>query len=145
MDALVNYLTVAGYPGDMAKFRAVWPAAVHVFGKDILRFHAIYWPAFLLAAGFDLPKRLVCHGHWLVDGRKMSKSVGNVLDPFACLDQFSQDGLRYFLLREGVLDTDSSISEEKISKFSDAELANTLGNLYQVTTNNTGLQTHLPS
>ncbi len=133
MDALVNYLTVAGYPDNMNKFKTVWPASVQVFGKDILRFHALYWPAFLLAAGFELPQKLVCHGHWLVDGHKMSKSVGNVVEPFACLEKFTQDGLRYFLLREGVLDSDSNISVEKMAKYPDAELANTLGNLYQVT------------
>lgn len=131
LDALVNYMTSAGYPKNMNKFNEVWPADVHVIGKDILRFHAIYWPSFLMAAGFKLPRRILCHGHWLVDNKKMSKSIGNVIDPFESLEKYTQNGLRYFLLREGVPDTDSNISVDKFTKFANVELSNTLGNLYQ--------------
>ena len=131
LDALVNYLTVAGYPNDMAKFKKLWPADVHVVGKDILRFHAIYWPSFLIAAELDLPKRILCHGHWLVNNRKMSKSIGNVIDPVSCLEKYTRDGLRYFLLREGVPGSDCSININMFSKYINSELANTLGNLYQ--------------
>ena len=130
LDALVNYLTVVGYP-DTTKVNQTWPPDYHVIGKDILRFHAIYWPAFLMAAGLPTPKRLFCHGHWLVDNRKMSKSVGNVIDPFECLAKYGKDGLRYFLLREGVPDTDSNVNEDKLVNVVNAELSNTLGNLYQ--------------
>lgn len=101
-----------------------------ILGKDILRFHAIYWPAFLMAANLKLPNQILCHGHWLVDNRKMSKSTGNVIDPFDCLNKYTLDGMRYFLLREGLPDNDCNISEEKFTKFINAELANTLGNLY---------------
>jgi methionyl-tRNA synthetase len=92
LDALVNYLTGCGYPKDMEKFSAMWPADVHVVGKDILRFHAIYWPSFLMAAGLNLPKKILCHGHWLVDNKKMSKSVGNVVDPIQCIQKYTKDG-----------------------------------------------------
>ena len=128
---MVNYLTVAGYPDDSAKLAKLWPADVHIVGKDILRFHALYWPAFLMASNISLPKRILCHGHWLVDNKKMSKSIGNVIDPFDCVKKYTKDGLRYFLLREGVPDSDCSISVQKFTKFSNAELSNTLGNLYQ--------------
>jgi methionyl-tRNA synthetase len=131
LDALVNYLTVAGYPHDTQKLAQCWPADVHVVGKDILRFHAIYWPAFLMAAGLPLPKRILCHGHWLVSGRKMSKSVGNVVDPVDCMEKYTRDGLRYFLLREGVPGSDCSVNMALVTKYVNSELANTLGNLYQ--------------
>ena len=122
---------MAGYPDNPKKFDKLWPADVHVIGKDILRFHAIYWPSFLMAAGLELPKRILCHGHWLVDNKKMSKSIGNVVDPSLCIQKYTKDGLRYFLLREGVPATDTNITEEKFTKFANVELANTLGNLYQ--------------
>jgi methionyl-tRNA synthetase len=101
-----------------------------IVGKDILRFHAIYWPAFLMAADMQLPKKILCHGHWLVNNRKMSKSIGNVIDPFECLKKYTLDGMRYFLLREGLPDSDCSINQDKLTKFINSELANTLGNLY---------------
>jgi methionyl-tRNA synthetase len=131
LDALVNYLTVAGYPHDMAKFSKLWPADVHIVGKDILRFHAIYWPSFLMAAELPLPKRILCHGHWLVNNRKMSKSIGNVVDPFDCIEKYTKDGLRYFLLREGVPSSDCNVNLSLFTKYINSELANTLGNLYQ--------------
>lgn len=115
----------------MKKFNELWPADAHVIGKDIIRFHAIYWPAFLMAAELKLPKRIVCHGHWLVENKKMSKSVGNVIDPLDCLKSYSKDGLRYFLLREGVPDSDCNILKEKFVEHINVELANTLGNLFQ--------------
>ncbi|RNA25198.1 methionine--tRNA mitochondrial [Brachionus plicatilis] len=130
LDALVNYLTVAGYP-DKNKMAETWPADVHVIGKDILRFHAIYWPAFLMAAGLSPPKKILCHGHWLVDNRKMSKSIGNVVDPFQILQKYNTDAVRYYLLREGVPGSDCNLNLENFSKFINVELANTLGNLYQ--------------
>ena len=89
---MVNYLTVSGYPDP--KFRSQWPPDCHVVGKDILRFHAIYWPAFLMALDLELPRRIFCHGHWMVDGRKMSKSFGNVIDPFECMKKYTSEGLR---------------------------------------------------
>ncbi len=131
LDALVNYLTVAGYPHDMSKFSKLWPADVHIVGKDILRFHAIYWPSFLMAAELPLPKRILCHGHWLVNNRKMSKSIGNVVDPFDCIEKYTKDGLRYFLLREGVPSSDCNVNLSLFTKYINSELANTLGNLYQ--------------
>ncbi|XP_055344371.1 methionine--tRNA ligase, mitochondrial-like [Paramacrobiotus metropolitanus] len=129
LDALLNYLTVIGYPGDQQRWRAFWPADVQVIGKDILKFHAIYWPAFLLALGLQPPRRILCHSHWLVDHQKMSKSLGNVVDPNDCLRRFTVDGFRYFLLREGVPHSDNNYSEEKVISYLNTELANTLGNL----------------
>lgn len=130
LDALVNYLTVAGYP-DKTKMAETWPPDVHVIGKDILRFHAIYWPAFLMAAGYSPPKKILCHGHWLMDNRKMSKSLGNVVDPFEILKKYNSDAVRYYLLREGVPGSDCNLNLENFTKFINVELANTLGNLYQ--------------
>ncbi|KAL5004792.1 hypothetical protein ScPMuIL_018248 [Solemya velum] len=125
LDALANYLTVSGYPQE----NFVWPANCHVVGKDILRFHAVYWPAFLMAAGLDPPKQILCHSHWTVDSRKMSKSRGNVVDPVDRMNQFSADGLRFFLLREGVPHSDGNYSDQKAVDCINSELVNTLGNL----------------
>lgn len=106
-DALVNYLTVAGYPHNhMSK----WPPDIQVIGKDILKFHGIYWIAFLFAAGLEPPRSLLCHSHWLVNDLKMSKSRGNVVNPFDKIKDFTVDGLRYFLLREGSFHIDGSES-----------------------------------
>ncbi|XP_008144774.3 methionine--tRNA ligase, mitochondrial [Eptesicus fuscus] len=127
LDALVNYLTVVGYPS--AGFEAWWPTTSHVIGKDILKFHAIYWPAFLLGAGLSPPRRIYVHSHWTVRGQKMSKSLGNVVDPRTCLDRYTVDGFRYFLLRQGVPTWDCDYSEEKVVKLLDAELADALGGL----------------
>ena len=130
LDALINYLTVAGYPDKMAN----WPPNCHVIGKDILKFHAIYWPAFLIAAGLELPKNILCHSHWTVDGTKMSKSKGNVVDPSQLTKPYTADGVRYFLLRESVPHSDGNFSHKKMANYLNAELANTLGNLVGRTT-----------
>ncbi|MBI5560697.1 MAG: methionine--tRNA ligase [Deltaproteobacteria bacterium] len=124
-DALANYLTGAGYPGKM-KF---WPADVHIIGKDILRFHAVYWPAFLLSAGLPLPKKIFAHGWWTVEGRKMSKSLGNVVDPFEMIEKYGADQFRYFLLREIPFGLDGDFSISALKGRINGELANDLGNL----------------
>lgn len=132
VDALTNYLTGAGFP-DMSSesFRKYWPADLHVIGKDIIRFHTVYWPAFLMSAGIDLPRRVFAHGFINVKGEKMSKSVGNVVDPIALVDEFGVDAVRYFLLREVPFGQDGSYSEEAIIGRINADLANELGNLAQ--------------
>ncbi|XP_031626423.1 methionine--tRNA ligase, mitochondrial [Contarinia nasturtii] len=127
LDALVNYLTSAGYPDP--KFAANWPPQLQVIGKDILKFHGIYWPAFLIAAGLEPPARLLVHSHWTVDDQKMSKSKNNVVDPNKVTAKYTHDGLRYFLLREGVPHSDGNYSATKVTRIINAELVNTLGNL----------------
>ena len=133
VDALTNYITALGFPDtDAEKFRRYWPADLHVIGKDIVRFHAVYWPAFLMSAGIELPRRIFCHGHILFNrGEKMSKSVGNVVDPFALADAYGVDQLRYFLLREVPFGQDGNYSHEAIVNRINADLANDLGNLAQ--------------
>ena len=132
VDALTNYLTGAGYPDAPAGDR-FWPADLHLIGKDIVRFHAVYWPAFLMSAGLPLPKSVFGHGFLLTRGEKMSKSVGNVVDPLALADAFGVDALRYFLLREVSFGQDGSYSAEAIVTRVNAELANAFGNLAQRT------------
>nr|XP_026255122.1 methionine--tRNA ligase, mitochondrial isoform X3 [Urocitellus parryii] len=127
LDALVNYLTIIGYPN--AEFKSWWPATSHIIGKDILKFHAIYWPALLLGAGLSPPHRIYVHSHWTVCGQKMSKSLGNVVDPRTCLDRYTVDGFRYFLLRQGVPSWDCDYYDEKVVKLLDSELADALGGL----------------
>src|SRR5262249_48532587 len=132
VDALTNYITGVGFPdtgSDM--FKRYWPAALHVIGKDIVRFHAVYWPAFLMSAGIALPRRVFSHGFMLSRGEKMSKSVGNVLDPFALADAYGVDQLRYFVLREVPFGQDGNYSHEAIVARTNADLANDLGNLAQ--------------
>lgn len=126
LDALVNYLTVAGYPDHHDKW---WNVVHHIIGKDILKFHAIYWPSFLLGAGLPLPQTIHVHSHWTVGGKKMSKSVGNVVDPLERSRMFTTDGMRYFLLRQGVPDSDCDYTEDKVRKVLNAELADSLGGL----------------
>ncbi|KAJ8687011.1 hypothetical protein QAD02_022805 [Eretmocerus hayati] len=127
LDALVNYLTSLGYPDE--KFRKFWPPTVQVIGKDILKFHGVYWPAFLIAAGLEPPRTLFCHSHWTVDGEKMSKSKGNVVSPFDAGELFTEEGLRYFLLRDSVPHNDSNYSTERVLNILNSELADNLGNL----------------
>uniref|UniRef100_A0A8C6WPK3 Methionine--tRNA ligase, mitochondrial n=1 Tax=Neogobius melanostomus TaxID=47308 RepID=A0A8C6WPK3_9GOBI len=126
LDALVNYLTVAGYPENYQQW---WSVARHVIGKDILKFHAIYWPAFLLGAGLPLPQTIHVHSHWTVSGKKMSKSLGNVVDPLERSSVYTTDGMRYFLLRQGVPDSDCDYTDDKVIKLLNAELADALGGL----------------
>ena len=125
-DALTNYLTAVGYPDKLNEF---WPADVHVVGKDILRFHAVYWPAFLMSAGLEIPKKVFAHGWWTVEGHKMSKSLGNVVDPFKAADEYGVDQLRYFLLREVPFGLDGDFSKSAVINRINSDLANDLGNL----------------
>ena len=132
VDALTNYITAAGFPDeDSEKYRTFWPADLHVIGKDILRFHAIYWPAFLMSAGLPLPRRVFGHGFLFNRGEKMSKSVGNVVDPFSMIAAYGVDQIRYFFLREVPFGRDGNYSHEAIVGRINADLANDLGNLAQ--------------
>lgn len=131
VDALTNYITGAGFPDETHERWKFWPADVHVIGKDILRFHAVYWPAFLMSAGLPVPKRVFAHGMVLNKGEKMSKSAGNVADPHDLIATFGLDQVRYFLLREVAFGQDGSYSEEAIINRTNADLANDLGNLAQ--------------
>ena len=132
VDALTNYITAAGFPDtESAKFKRFWPCDLHVIGKDIVRFHAVYWPAFLMSAGVAVPKRIFSHGFLFNRGEKMSKSVGNVVDPFALVDTYGVDQFRYFLLREVPFGQDGNYSHEAIVNRINADLANDLGNLAQ--------------
>jgi methionyl-tRNA synthetase len=130
VDALTNYVTATGWPGETGRSH-FWPADVHIIGKDIVRFHAVYWPAFLMSAGLPLPKRVYGHGFLFNRGEKMSKSVGNVLDPFSVADTYGVDPMRYFFLREIPFGQDGSYSHEGIVNRINADLANDLGNLAQ--------------
>jgi methionyl-tRNA synthetase len=132
VDALTNYITAVGFPdteGEM--FRRYWPADLHVIGKDIVRFHAVYWPAFLMSAGVELPRRIFSHGFLLSRGEKMSKSVGNVVDPLVLVETYGADPVRYFFLREVPFGQDGNYSHEAIVARINADLANDLGNLAQ--------------
>jgi methionyl-tRNA synthetase len=134
LDALTNYLTGLGYPDDSELMRRFWPADVHLIGKDVVRFHAVYWPAFLMSAGIALPKQVFGHGFILSrGGEKMSKSVGNVVDPVVLAETFGVDQLRYFLMREVPFGQDGGYSAEAIVNRVNAELANSFGNLAQRT------------
>jgi methionyl-tRNA synthetase len=132
VDALTNYLTGVGYPDTESElFRRYWPADLHMIGKDIIRFHTVYWPAFLMSAGIELPRRVFAHGFLLNRGEKMSKSIGNIVDPSTLVDTFGLDQVRYFLLREVPFGQDGSYSEEAIITRINTDLANELGNLAQ--------------
>ncbi|HXO81655.1 MAG TPA: methionine--tRNA ligase [Mycobacterium sp.] len=132
VDALTNYLTGVGYPDTESElFQRYWPADLHMIGKDIIRFHTVYWPAFLMSAGIELPRRVFAHGFLLNRGEKMSKSVGNIVDPNTLIDTFGLDQVRYFLLREVPFGQDGSYSEDAIITRINTDLANELGNLAQ--------------
>ncbi|MEM9279020.1 MAG: methionine--tRNA ligase [Pseudomonadota bacterium] len=131
VDALTNYITGVGYPDEEDSLWPYWPADVHVIGKDITRFHAVYWPAFLMSAGMELPKQVFGHGFLLNKGEKMSKSLGNVVDPFQMADLYGVDQLRYFFLRSVRFGYDGSYSHEDIVNQTNADLANNFGNLAQ--------------
>jgi methionyl-tRNA synthetase len=132
VDALTNYLTGVGFPDTSSElFQRFWPADLHMIGKDIIRFHTVYWPAFLMSAGIELPRKVFVHGFLLNRGEKMSKSVGNVVDPNALIDAFGLDQVRYFFLREVPFGQDGSYSEDAIIGRINADLANELGNLAQ--------------
>jgi methionyl-tRNA synthetase len=134
LDALTNYITGIGYPDtDSEAYKRFWPADVHVIGKDVVRFHAVYWPAFLMSAGLPLPRQVFGHGHVLLRGEKMSKSAGNVVDPLGLAEAFGVDALRYFLLRDVTFGQDGSYSPEAIVTRVNADLANSFGNLAQRT------------
>jgi methionyl-tRNA synthetase len=132
VDALTNYITGVGYPDTNSEmFKRYWPAALHVIGKDIVRFHAVYWPAFLMSAGVAVPQRIFSHGFLFNRGEKMSKSVGNVIDPFVLADTYGVDQMRYFFLREVPFGQDGNYNHEAIVNRTNADLANDLGNLAQ--------------
>jgi len=128
-DALTNYMTAVGFGQDQSRFDTWWPADVHLIGKEIVRQHAIYWPAFLMAADLPLPKQIVSHGWWLMEGAKMSKSKGNVVRPHAYIERFGLDALRYFVFREMVFGQDASFGDDAVLTRYNADLANDLGNL----------------
>lgn len=132
IDALTNYITAVGYPAtDSREYQTFWPADLHMVGKDILRFHAIYWPALLMAAGLRPPKRVFAHGWWTNEGQKISKSLGNVIDPIQLVKRYGLDQTRYFLLREVPFGNDGSFSHRAMVNRMNSELANDLGNLAQ--------------
>jgi len=135
IDALANYLSALGYPNvdSGSNFDKYWPASLHVVGKDILRFHAVYWPAFLMAADLPLPRRVFAHGWWTIDGEKMSKSVGNVIDPLELVDKYGVDATRFFLMADVPFGSDGDFSHEKMIYKVNANLANEVGNLCQRT------------
>ena len=132
IDALTNYITAAGYPDvESEKFKNFWPADIHMVGKDILRFHAVYWPAFLMGAGLEPSNRIFAHGWWTSDGQKISKSLGNVIDPFGLVDEFGLDQVRYFLMREVSFGKDGDFNRQSMINRINSDLANDLGNLAQ--------------
>ena len=132
LDALTNYITAVGFPEtETGEYATYWPADLHMVGKDILRFHAVYWPAFLMAAGLAPPKRVFAHGWWTNEGQKISKSLGNVIDPIELVETYGLDQVRYFLLREVPFGNDGDFSKKALIGRMNGELANDLGNLSQ--------------
>ena len=132
VDALTNYITGVGYPDTQSEqFKKYWPADLHVIGKDIIRFHTVYWPAFLMSAGIEVQKRVFAHGFLTVDGKKMSKSLGNVIDPFALIEEFGVDPVRFYMLREISFGQDGDWGRDKFINRNNADLANNFGNLAQ--------------
>jgi methionyl-tRNA synthetase len=131
LDALTNYITAVDYPDDTAQFRKYWPADLHMVGKDIVRFHAVYWPAFLMSAGVKPPKRVFAHGWWTNEGQKISKSLGNVIEPNALMAKYGLDPVRYFLMREVPFGNDGDFSHRAMVQRLNGDLANDFGNLAQ--------------
>ena len=131
LDALTNYITAVGYPDTGGEYATYWPADLHMVGKDILRFHAVYWPAFLMAAELEPPRRVFAHGWWTNEGQKISKSFGNVIDPIQLVETYGLDQVRYFLLREVPFGNDGDFSHRAMVNRMNGELANDLGNLAQ--------------
>ncbi len=133
LDALTNYLSALGYPKQDGDYATFWPADVHMVGKDILRFHAIYWPAFLMSANLPMPKRVFAHGWWTVEGEKMSKSLGNAIAPATLVDRFGLDQVRYYMLKAMPFGNDGDFAENRVAEVVNADLANNIGNLAQRT------------
>ncbi len=132
LDALTNYLTGIGFPDTQVdSYKKFWPADLHLMGKDIIRFHAVYWPAFLMAAGLEPPKRVFAHGWWTNEGQKISKSLGNVIDPIVLIETYGADAFRYVLLREVSFGHDGDFSVSGMKNRINADLANAYGNLVQ--------------
>ena len=129
LDALTNYLTASGWLDDDDAYHRLWPADIHMVGKDIVRFHAVYWPAFLMAADLPMPNRVFAHGWWTNEGQKISKSVGNVIDPVALVEEFGLDQTRYFMLREVPFGNDGDFARSSMIARINSDLANDLGNL----------------
>ncbi len=134
LDALANYISALGYPDPNSNFGKFWPANLQVVGKDILRFHAVYWPAFLMAAEIPLPKTIMAHGWWTNEGQKISKSLGNTIDPIKLIEEFGIDQVRYFLMREVTFGSDGNFSRSNFINRINSELSNKIGNLLQRTT-----------
>lgn len=133
LDALTNYISALGFPDQTGEYSSFWPANVHMVGKDIIRFHAVYWPAFLMAAGLEPPKTIMSHGWWTNEGQKISKSLGNTIDPFALIEEFGLDPVRYFLMREVIFGNDGNFSRSNLIARINNELSNKIGNLAQRT------------
>lgn len=131
LDALTNYLTAIGYPNETGDFKELWDTSLHVVGKDILRFHAVYWPAFLMAAGLTPPKRVFAHGWWTNNGEKISKSIGNAIDPLKLVETYGVDPVRYFMMREVSFGQDGDYSDPALINRMNSDLANSYGNLVQ--------------
>ena len=131
LDALTNYISALGFPDEQGPYAAYWPADLHMVGKDILRFHAVYWPAFLMAADLPPPRRVFAHGWWTNEGQKISKSLGNVIDPVSLIDTYGLDQVRYFLMREVPFGRDGDFSHQAMISRMNADLANAYGNLAQ--------------
>ncbi|EAA26225.1 methionine--tRNA ligase [Rickettsia sibirica] len=134
LDALANYISALGYLDEQSNYNKFWPADLHVVGKDILRFHAVYWPAFLMAAEVPLPKTIMAHGWWTNEGQKISKSLGNTIDPIKLIDEFGVDQVRYFLMREVTFGADGNFARSNLITRINSELSNKIGNLLQRTT-----------
>lgn len=131
LDALTNYLSAIGYENENERFCNFWPANIHLVGKDIIRFHAVYWPAFLMAADLELPKKIFAHGWWTNEGQKISKSLGNVINPFEIVEKYGVDQVRYFLMREIPFGNDGDFSVLQLVNRVNSDLSNSLGNLFQ--------------